>query len=267
VTQVGIVGYGHVGRLTHRFFQRAAIYDIDPAVTNSTREVIQQCDVVFICVPTPSASDGGADVQAVHDVLAWLDGPLPVIRSTVPPGTTEQLMADTGRAILVWPEYVGEWPYADRTTLGSLGFPAVLIGGPQQQRRRLIEILAPRLGSHTRFLQASATSVELAKYMENAWLAVQVTFAHEFAELSSALNVDYWEVRELWGADPRVSLTHTAIYPSHPEISGKCLPKDLAAIIQVAREKDVTTPLLHAIRHADSLRQEKTQEFGSPDFT
>jgi UDPglucose 6-dehydrogenase len=252
--QVGIVGYGHVGRLTHRIFEEAIIYDNDSKILSAKHEEIQRCEIVFICVPTPSAVDGSADCGAIRDILSWLDGPLPVIRSTVPPGTTEDLISETNRPILVWPEYVGDWPYSDRTDLASKGFPAVLLGGPPKERRRLVEVLAHRLGSHTRFLQASPTAVELAKYMENAWLAMQVTFANEFADLSSSLNVDYWEVRELWGADPRVSLAHTAVTSVGGGFGGKCLPKDLDAILHVAAREGVPTPLLSGVKAANRLR-------------
>jgi UDPglucose 6-dehydrogenase len=250
---VGIVGLGHVGRITQRYFPDAFIYDIDPAITSVSRREIATCDFVFICVPTPRLPDGSGSYSEVEEVLSWLKGTTCVIRSTVPPGTSDELMRRLKIDLLVWPEYVGEWDYADRSSLAEQGFPAMLIGGPPVLRRQLVELLAPRLGAETRFLQASATEVEVAKYMENAWLAMQAIFANDFFELCECLDIDYWTVRELWGSDPRVSLTHTAVKRNERGFGGRCLPKDLDALLAAARAHGAAMPLVEQVAESNRV--------------
>ena len=72
--------------------------------------------------------------------------------------------------------------------------------------------------------------------MENIYFATKVTFANEMRKVCEAFGADYWMVREGWALDPRVDPMHTAVFPQNPGFGGKCLPKDLNALISAARE-------------------------------
>jgi len=89
--------------------QNAAIYDKYQA-EYADRDVVQGVDIALVCVPTPSQHDGSADISAVREVCGWLDAEVICIRSTVPPGTTDALRAETGKRIVFSPEYIGEGP-------------------------------------------------------------------------------------------------------------------------------------------------------------
>jgi UDPglucose 6-dehydrogenase len=67
--KIGIVGYGHVGKAMYELFKNAIIYDINGI---GSKEEINQCDVVFVCVPTPSKNDGRCDTSIVEDVISWV---------------------------------------------------------------------------------------------------------------------------------------------------------------------------------------------------
>lgn len=88
----------------------------------------------------------------------------------------------------------------------------------------------------TKFYQTDLKTAELVKYMENSWLATKVTFCNEFYEIAKTLDVDYNELRELWLADKRINRSHTLVYPDKRGFSGKCLPKDISAIVKKLEE-------------------------------
>jgi len=99
--------------------------------------------------------------------------------------------------------------------------------------------------------QTDARTAELTKYMENAYLALKVAFCNEFCSIAEAYDIDYNELRELWLLDPRIGRSHTYVLPHARGFGGRCLPKDLNAIIEVARRKGVTPTLLEATRQAN----------------
>lgn len=246
--RVAVVGVGHVGSAVGRIFgDSAVLYDKYNPEHSATKTDVNQCRVAFVCVPTPEATDGGADLSEIEDVFSWLRVQIAVIRSTVPPGTTDRLMHQHDISIVFWPEYYGEWSHFIPWNHTIEGWPALLLGGRRNDTRRILPLLASRFGAQRVYRQAPAIEIELSKYMENAWLAMQVTFAHEFERLAQALGVDYWDLRESWALDPRVSKTHTVVGVGERGFGGRCLPKDLRALLHTAEAAGCETPLLRAV--------------------
>lgn len=246
--EVGIIGLGHVGQLMRQLFPRALTYDKYRPDAGDALDDVAKCRFAFVCVPTDEGPDGKADLQAVTEVAGWLESEIIVLRSTVPPGTSRQLAKDRGRPVVFWPEYCGEWAYVTPWDHTPEGWPSVILGGEPEATRQVVELLAPLLGPTKTYRQTTAEAAELCKYMENAWLAAQVAFSWQFRLLAEACGADFWEVRELWGLDPRVSKTHTAAFARSRGFGGKCLPKDLAAITSLGRELGVDVALLSSIR-------------------
>lgn len=83
--------------------------------------------------------------------------------------------------------------------------------------------------------------------MENAYLATKVTFVNEFRKICEAFGADWHTVREGWLLDPRIEPTHTAAFATAPGFAGKCLPKDLSAIIQAATRSGYDPGLLNEV--------------------
>src|SRR5271157_138393 len=113
--RIGIVGYGVVGRAIGHFFERSheiLVFDKYLPDFNTTERMasINRCELVFVCVPTPTTAETlSADASAVAETVAWVRVPM-CIRSTILPGTTEMLAAQSGKAIAFSPEYLGEAP-------------------------------------------------------------------------------------------------------------------------------------------------------------
>jgi UDPglucose 6-dehydrogenase len=248
--RLGIVGYGVVGKALAKVFRFEAgnpdlvIYDKFAKGMNSAarRAALQKCDLVFIAVPTPEAPDGKCDLSAIEEVVSWVK-PAMCVKSTVPPGTVDRLAAKEGKSICFSPEYVGETAWHPLKGIENHRF--IIVGGERSACRLVIRAYQQFLGPMPHYYITSAKTAELCKYMENAFLATKVAFANQFYDIAEGLGVDYDELRELWVADERVGRSHT-IVTTERGYRGRCLPKDMASIIHVARQAG-GAPLLEAV--------------------
>lgn len=247
--KVGIVGAGAVGTAMAKLFPEAVLYDEPKAV--GSRESINACDIAFVCVPTPEQHDGSCDTSIVRAVVAWITTPVIVIRSTVSVGTTRRLAAEFGKRIVFQPEYgPAETPDHPFNDLRKIRW--IILGGEPQDRAVAIRAWQDVYGADIQIMQTTAETAELCKYMENAFLALKVTFCNEFYELAQRFGVDYSELREAWTLDPRIGRSHTFVLPDSRGFGGRCLPKDLAAIVTSAEQLGYDATLLRAVRSANA---------------
>jgi len=234
--KIGIVGYGVVGKAQIEFFGEHFCLIHDPSSGYKNRALInKECDLAFVCVPTPSKKDDTCDTSIVEESVKWLETPIIVIRSAVVPGTTDYLIDKYKKNIVYQPEYLGETPLHPYLDLRKREF--VILGGERKLTKVLIMYYQKFMHPDTHFYQTDTITAELVKYMENAWLGTKVTFCNEFYEIAKTLGVDYNELRELWLADKRINRSHTFVYPDKRGFSGKCLPKDIKAIVKKLEEK------------------------------
>lgn len=254
--RVGIVGHGYVGKGMSMLFHPA--FDVKPydVATQPNRDAVMGVDLAVICVPTPMKEDGSADISAVEESVAFLDAPLILIKSTVPPGTTDMLAAKYGKAVHFSPEYMGEptnyvppWKYPDPRDARMHSW--VTVGGPKASE--VLDYFLAVMAVDARYVACTALEAELAKYMENCYFATKVTFCNEFARIADAFGVDYKKLRELWLLDPRMEADHTAVFRDKPGFGGKCLPKDLHAIVAAATDKGYHPELLASVWRANQM--------------
>jgi len=248
--RIGIVGHGVVGSAIGRFFSRhpnheVMIYDKFQAPYNSAdrKDAVNASDLVFLCVPTPTAPDGAScDVSLVAECIDWLEPPI-CIRSTIVPGTVDRLAAETRKAISFSPEYIGEpldHPWHEECACGFL-----IVGGPSELCDLVFSAYADFPGREIRYYRTTARTAELCKYMENCFLATKVAFVNQFYDISAAFDVDFQELRTLWLADPRVGDSHSSVTDERG-FRGRCLPKDVSALA-AAMKPHGRAPLLEAV--------------------
>lgn len=257
VQSVGIVGYGHVGEAMDRFFShRYETVIIDPKKAknrsqwNEAKRRVNECEVGVICVPTPAREDGSCDVDLVEQTVGWLETPYILIKSTVPVGTTDRLVKESGKRIVFSPEFLGESTYWTPHSFHQeiIESPFFIFGGEKQATRRMVDLYLPIAGPVKFYRQTSARSAELAKYTENAFFSTKLAFCYEMAAICDALDIDYYELRDLWLLDPRVNPMHTAVFQDNQEpFSGKCLPKDIRALVSFASEAGYRPELLEEV--------------------
>lgn len=241
--KIGIVGLGHVGTAMHNLFKDAVIYDKYKNIGSMNE--INKCDAAFVCVPTPMKEDGSCDTTAVDEVLNWCECKVIILRSTVRVGYTREMTEKLHKMIVFQPEYYGETvahPFADLSERTWLSF-----GGTQEAIDLAIDAYKTVINSNVRIYQAPSDEVELAKYMENAFLATKVIFINEMYDICEKLGLNYNQVREIWTADPRIGTSHTFIYKDKRGYDGSCLPKDISELHTLEKENDLDDTLINAV--------------------
>jgi UDPglucose 6-dehydrogenase len=255
--RVGIVGVGAVGTAMSRMFPGAALYDEIKAL--GSRAEINACDVVFVSVPTPRAADGSSDSSIVENVIGWIAAPTVVIRSTVAVGTTRRLAMKYHKSLVFQPEYgPAETPDHPFNDLRNVRW--IILGGERDACVRALRAWQGVYNSDVTVRFTSYEAAELAKYMENAYLALKVTFCNEFFEIADGVGVEYDELRELWLMDPRIGRSHTWVQPDSRGFAGRCLPKDLDAIITTAERIGVEPELLREVRRSNTKFRERVAD-------
>lgn len=248
--KIGIIGVGHVGGTMAELFKGAVLYD--PKWNLNTKEDINDCDISFICVPTPQSESGACDTHIVEEVLEWVRTPIVVIRSTVPVGFTKEhnKIAPPGQHIVFQPEYYGETvshPFADPHHRSW-----ITLGGDDWGCRQAAKAYKEVFTSELIINIVDSDTAELAKYMENAFYATKVTFCNQFYAIANELGVNYDKLRETWLLDPRINRDHTFVYDDNRGYGGSCLPKDMAAIIYQGQQNNIDVKFLEDVREANN---------------
>lgn len=267
--KIAVIGYGYVGRAVANYFRdhyEVVIYD--PHLSNDLVirvpfdmkyakdfKTINECDLAVVCVPTPEKTDHSVDISIIQDVLSWLSTPLILIKSTIPPGTTDDLIRKSEKDICFSPEFIGEgkymvqwWKdknYPHPTDMKYHDFH--IVGGRRSTARKILEFFKKVSGPEPKYVVTDAKTAELCKYMENSWGATKVTFCNEFANIADKMGVDYDELRELWLLDGRVERMHTAVFKDNRGFGGKCYPKDVNGIVEQSKKAGYIPKLLETV--------------------
>jgi UDPglucose 6-dehydrogenase len=257
---IGICGYGIVGQGLGRFLGRRSsirltIHDkFDRRFANPEGYAcFSKCDFVFVAVPTPTSSDGmSCDLESVHEVVSHIDVPM-CIKSTIPPGTTVALVNRYKKSIAFSPEYMGEGPRHPWPETDSCGF--VIVGGSKEVCR-LVSTTMSAINPNLSVRITDAISAEMCKYMENCFLATKVIFMNQFHELCSAADLDFETVRDLFLLDSRIGTSHTFVTDDRG-FGGKCLPKDVRALIGWARPYGGAPLLERVIEFNERIREQR----------
>lgn len=248
---VGVIGLGRVGGAVIEMLSASGIEVVSWDIRSDEPYPYEQfavCEYAVICVGTPEGPDGGADIAAVEAALKELPAGRVLLKSTVPPGTTARLISEFGKQICYSPEYVGESRYYNPYFPDSMReVPFVILGGEPELRRWFVDQLMPILGPTKRYFQCATIEAEVIKYAENAFFATKITFVNEFRSIAEAVGADWHTVREGWLLDPRIEPMHTAAFATERGFGGKCLPKDLEAIIVAAHSAGYEAGLLREV--------------------
>jgi GDP-mannose 6-dehydrogenase len=227
--------------------------------TTSCVDALDGADVSLVCVSTPSTARGGTDLtfvrRAVDDIVAALRVARPpdsghhsvVIRSTVPPGTVEEVvapalargLADTGTAVgaAMCPEFL-------REGTGIADFyaaPFVVIGTADRQVADSVASLLSFIDEPVRVVDVRVA--EALKYACNAFHATKVSFTNEVSRLFRLMGVDSREVMSLFCEDRVLNVAPAYLRPGFA-FGGSCLPKDLRSLLHLARVNGADLPQL-----------------------
>jgi len=256
--KIGVVGQGFVGSsLTEGFKDVFDVLTYDKYFSeksNSTLdEMVQECDVIFACVPTPMVMNTGeASVEIVIDVVRNINvsaekykkAPVIVIKSTIPPGSCSNIGIHHSPIcpIAFNPEFLTEanaiedFKNQDRIVIGA---DNEKIG----ERVKSVFVTGfPNVPIHI----TSTAQAEMVKYVTNCFLATKVSFANEMFDLCMHMNMKYDEVIDLARLDKRLGDSHWMVPGPDGDrgYGGHCLPKDLQAIRHIANKLRIRTYVL-----------------------
>jgi UDPglucose 6-dehydrogenase len=255
---VGVIGYGYVGRATGEGFaispkNKVFWFDKFKKCPNTLSEVIDKSDFIFIAVPTPIFADySGMDMSIVEGVIGQVAPKISgtdkilIIKSTSLPGTAKKMAKKyPGVNFVMNPEFLTqENANADflkpfRTVIGcdnsDIGF-------------RIQKLYETILAKDQQYFIVSPVSAELIKYMSNIILASKVLLANEFYDLAQKVGANYLDVRAAVEADPRIG-THLGVPGPDGDrgFGGACFPKDMVGILGLAKDLKVDVSALDAI--------------------
>ncbi|MGH7768973.1 MAG: nucleotide sugar dehydrogenase [Candidatus Binatia bacterium] len=227
--------------------------------TASAEEAVNNSDVGFVCVGTPSRSNGQLDAAALVRVGENIGGALSkraeplrvILRSTVLPGTTEALFVPALRAgaardlgdaftVAVNPEFMREG-----SALKDFAHPPLtLVGSADEATAATLRSLYA--GVEAPFVHVPVKTAEMVKYVSNTFHALKICFANEIGNVCAALGVDAQEVMRIFLMDRKLNVSEAYLRPGFA-FGGSCLPKDVRALVYAARSADVSAPLLSSI--------------------
>lgn len=257
-TRVGIIGVGMVGTPLKRWFEEQKgyvrgtdlfLYDIDSK--KGFFDDVSKADVIFVSVPSPRNPDGSCNVAIVEEAVKSIHGEkIIVIKSTVPPGTTERFQREHPQhKFLFNPEFLTErqaWLDMVRPDRQIVGFTSESIDAASHVLGLLPK--APFMspwGMHTyTSTKITATEAEIIKYGGNVHFVRKVNFANALALLCEAMeqklgssgwaetaSVNYENVRKGMAADHRIGDSHLDVsHGGYRGWGGYCFPKDLDAL-------------------------------------
>ncbi len=259
--KIGICGVGMVGGAVREYFNSTGVETLlyDPHKNLGSREEVNKADVVFICVPTPYLENKGFDLSYVEEACSYLngEGKILIIKSTVLPGTTEKLQEKfSHHKFLFNPEFLSE-----ATAIEDMKNPDRQIIGYTEKSKDIAQDILDILpdASHKKIMPA--TEAEMVKYFNNTFNAVKVIFANQMYDICQKMGINYENVMEI-SAKSKFIGTEDHLNVWHNEFrgyGGKCLIKDIRALIQLADSLGVDLKL-H--KTAEDINNKLTKEQG-----
>jgi UDPglucose 6-dehydrogenase len=225
-------------------------------------EAVKPSSIVFICVGTPPKPNGEADLTSVFSAAESIGKSIIgykviVTKSTVPPGTNQKVAEIVGKfkpdgasfSIASVPEFLREGTAINDT----LHPDRVVIGTTSERARDLLKELHKPIDG--KVVSCNVETAELIKYASNSLLSTKISFANSIAFLAEKVGADADQVLEGVGLDRR--LGRSFLYPG-VGYGGSCFPKDVKALIAIAKQWDYDFTILRAV---DDVNKEAMKNF------
>ncbi|MAE82838.1 MAG: hypothetical protein CMB80_08900 [Flammeovirgaceae bacterium] len=271
--KIGVIGQGFVGSAIReglKGFYEIYTYDLNPELRNCETlvDVVKNAEVIFVCLPTPMTNDGSCHIGIVKGVISDIDeicktnnykNRIAIIKSTVPPGTTDKLNATAKNiAVAFSPEFLTE-----ANSFEDFKNQTRIIIGANRPASTRIKSMFRKAFPMTPIVKTSASHAETVKYFINCFLSTKVSFANEMYQYCDAIGVDYDKVVEYALYDKRLGTSHFSVPGPDGDFGfgGHCFPKDLAAMIHEFQNVDVNPSVLKAAQQKNNeIRNNKDWE-------
>lgn len=229
---------------------------------------LDDCDIAIVCVGTPSGVDGAHNMSYIVQVTRAIasaikpgrTNPLTVVyRSTMRPGTTEQMILPIFRSLvgedcdrlieLVYnPEFLREATAIEdyfnppKIVLGTIG------AEPSEKMVALHE------GIDAPIFHVGIREAEITKFVDNTWHAVKVAFANEVGRVCQNLDISARQVHQIFVSDTKLNISAYYTRPGGP-FGGSCLPKDVRALQHIAADTGAQTHLVDSLLRSNDAHK------------
>ena len=245
--EIGIIGLGIIGSACKFGFEKLGHkvlgHDI---ILNTKINDLLGCEVIYICVPTPSNEDGSCNTSIVEEVVLELNKlnykGVVAIKSTVKPTTTLKLQNTTTLEICFVPEFLRE-----RSALVDFieNHDLLAIG---TKNKEVFNLIKECHGHYPQNIsQLDPTEAEILKYYSNVLNALKVTFANEMYEICEKLNVNYTKIKNAFVKRGTTKDVYLDVSDNFRGYAGMCLPKDTIALAALVKELDLDLDLFRVI--------------------
>ena len=234
--------------------------------TQDTSEAIQQTELSFVCVGTPSLVNGNLDLRYIRHVCEEIGKALAkkaerhvvVIRSTVLPGTMRRIViplleetsgkrAGTDFHVCHNPEFLREG-----TAVKDFDAPPkTVIGEFDRCSGEVLATLYQHLDAP--LIRTTLETSEMVKYTDNCWHALKIGFANEIGNLAKANGIDAHEMMAIFCQDRKLNISPAYLKPGFA-FGGSCLPKDLRALSYQAKMHDLQLPILSSVLPSNEMQ-------------
>jgi len=266
--KVDLIGRGHspiieaeIAEIIETTTKAALLY-----ATSDPAYAIDESDLSFVCVGTPSLPNGNLDLRYIRRICEQIGEALRnkayfhtvVVRSTILPGTMRKIVipileefsgkkAGIDFGVSYNPEFLREG-----SAVKDFRCPSkTVIGELDAKSGRLVSALFEKLDAPV--IRTDLESAEMIKYVDNSWHALKIGFANEVGNLCKALGIDAHAVMRIFCQDRKLNISSAYLVPGFA-FGGSCLPKDLRALSYQAKAHDLQLPILSSILPSNELQ-------------
>ncbi len=258
--KISVIGSGWVGTIIGKGLielgNEVIFYDIvDKKLPEFTKDIdyaVDNSDISFICVPTPTNDKGEIDMGYIKEASKNIGKALAsqqkhhlvVVKSTVVPKTTEEVVipilekysgkkAGKDFGVCMNPEFLteisGSWSKDKSTKKDFFSEDRIVIGEYDKRSGDVLERIYKPLNST--IFRTDLKTAEMIKYVSNCMLAAKISYWNEIFLICEKLGIDSQKIADVVAMDPRIG-KYGSVHGK--AFGGKCLPKDLKAFISFA---------------------------------
>ena len=234
--------------------------------TDDPAQAIQETELSFVCVGTPSQANGNLDLRYIRRICEQIGQALKdkaarhvvVVRSTILPGTMRNIV------IPILEESSGKKAGADFGVCHNPEFlregsavkdfnspPKTVIGELDQASGDMLAALYQKIDAP--LIRTDLETAEMIKYVDNSWHALKIGFANEIGNLCKSFTIDAHKVMEIFCRDEKLNISPAYLQPGFA-FGGSCLPKDLRALTYQAKMHDLELPIITSILPSNEMQ-------------
>ena len=234
--------------------------------TTDVAYAVQNSEISFIAVGTPSSKEGHLNLDYIYKVAAQIGEALKdkaefhivAVRSTVLPGTNERIgrileeasgkKRDDAFTVVSNPEFLRE----GTAVHDYLNPPLTLVGADNEVAMEKMRQLYKDLPGE--FIATDIRVAEMMKYVNNTYHALKIVFGNEVGNICKALDIDSHKVMEIFCKDKQLNISPYYFKPGFA-YGGSCLPKDSKALRTLARDYYVDVPVINSIEESNEIQK------------